>query len=110
MAVCLEIECIFCIFLTLFLHHHLNNRLLYKFSVHTGYWCEYGALITLYPAGTWRKNDVVLPPMRRDYVASTSIRRHFGSRFPLGNPSGPDEKSLRLLFLTFIKDKLCDTS
>ena len=28
------------------------------------------------PAGTWRRNDVVLTSMRRNYVASTSIRRH----------------------------------
>ena len=36
------------------------------------------------PAGTWRKNDVVLTSMRRDYVASTSIRRHFGTKCPTG--------------------------
>ena len=29
------------------------------------------------------KNDVVLTSMRRDYVASTSIRRHFGTKYPL---------------------------
>ena len=38
----------------------------------------------MYSAGTWRKNDVVLTSMRRDYVASTSIRRHFGTKSPLG--------------------------
>ena len=30
------------------------------------------------------KNDVVLTSMRRDYVALTSIRRHFGAKCPLG--------------------------
>ena len=30
------------------------------------------------------KTDVVLTSMRRDYVASTSIRRHFGTKCPLG--------------------------
>ena len=36
------------------------------------------------PAGLQRKNDVVLPEMRHDDVASTSIRRHFGSICLLG--------------------------
>ena len=36
------------------------------------------------PAGTRRKNDVVLTSMRCDDVASTSIRRHFGTICPLG--------------------------
>ena len=35
-----------------------------------------GILPPSIPAGTGRKNDVVLTSMRRDYVASTSIRRH----------------------------------
>ena len=37
-----------------------------------------------FPADTRRKNDVVLTSMRRDYVASTSIRRYFGTKCPLG--------------------------
>ena len=32
-----------------------------------------------------RKNDVVLTSMRRNYVASTFIRRHFGTLCPLGS-------------------------
>ena len=36
------------------------------------------------PAGIWCENDVVLTSMRRDYVASTLIRRHFGTKCPLG--------------------------
>ena len=36
------------------------------------------------PAGTRRQNDVVLTSMRRDDVASTSVRRHFGTICPLG--------------------------
>ena len=36
------------------------------------------------PVGIWCKNDVVLTSMRRDYVASTLIRRHFGTKCPLG--------------------------
>ena len=35
------------------------------------------------PAGTWRKNDVVLTSMRGDYVASTLIRRHVGTKCSL---------------------------
>ena len=38
----------------------------------------------LIPAGIWCENDVVLTSMRRDYVASTLIRRHFGTKCPLG--------------------------
>ena len=41
----------------------------------------------MFPAGTWRKNDVVLTSMRHDYVASMSIRRHFGTKCPLGSHS-----------------------
>ena len=37
-----------------------------------------------YPAGIWCENDVVLTSMRRDYVASTLIRRHFDTKCPLG--------------------------
>ena len=36
------------------------------------------------PAGIWCQNDVVLTSMRRHHVASTSIRRHFGTKCPLG--------------------------
>ena len=35
-------------------------------------------------AGTWHENEVVLTSMRRDDVASTLIRRHFGTKCPLG--------------------------
>ena len=38
-----------------------------------------------YPAGIWCQNDVVLTSMRRHHVASTSIRRYFGTKCPLGN-------------------------
>ena len=31
---------------------------------------------------TWRKSDVVLTSIRRDYVVSTSIWRHFGTKCP----------------------------
>ena len=37
-----------------------------------------------YPAGIWCENDVVLTSMRRDYVASTFIRRHFDTKCPMG--------------------------
>ena len=37
-----------------------------------------------FPAGIWCENDVVLTSMRRDYVASTLIRRHFDTKCPLG--------------------------
>ena len=36
------------------------------------------------PQRTRHKNDVVLTSVRRYYVASTSIRRHFGTECPLG--------------------------
>ena len=36
------------------------------------------------PADKWCKNDVVLTSMRGNYVALTSIRRHFGTKCPLG--------------------------
>ena len=47
------------------------------------------AILSLYfrriiPAGIWCKNDVVSTSMRRDYVASTLIRRHFGTKCLLG--------------------------
>ena len=35
------------------------------------------------PAGIWCQNDVVLTSMRRHHVASTLIRRHFGTKCPL---------------------------
>ena len=52
-------------------------------------WPEWSNIYGSSPAGTWRQNDVVLTPMRRDQnyvllmsiwrddVASTSVRRHF---------------------------------
>ena len=39
------------------------------------------------PAGTQYQNDVVSSSMRRDHVASTSIRRHFNVVCPLGGDS-----------------------
>ena len=38
----------------------------------------------LFPAGIWCQNDVVSTSMRRNYVASTLIRRHFRTKCPLG--------------------------
>ena len=38
----------------------------------------------IYPAGIWCQNDVVSTSMRRNYVASTLIRRHFRTKCPLG--------------------------
>ena len=38
---------------------------------------------SLFPAGTLRRNDVVLTSVRRLYVASTSIQRHFDVVCPL---------------------------
>ena len=50
-----------------------------------------------YPAGIWYENDVVLTSMRRDYVASTLIRRHFDTKCPLGiNYSAPQVKAIHL--------------
>ena len=40
------------------------------------------------PNGHMTKNDVVLTSMRRDYVASTSIQRHFGTKCPMGRVTG----------------------
>ena len=39
----------------------------------------------LHPAGIWCENDVGSTSMRRDDVASTLIRRHFGTKCPLGH-------------------------
>ena len=39
---------------------------------------------SLSPAGTQQQNDVVSTSMRRDYVASTLIQRHFNVVCPLG--------------------------
>ena len=36
------------------------------------------------PAGIWCENDVGSTSMRRHHVASTLIRRHFGTKCPLG--------------------------
>ena len=55
-----------------------------------------------FPTGTWRKNDVILTTMRRNssmrrnYVASTSKRRHFGTKCPLGSLWGRNEFILSL--------------
>ena len=38
------------------------------------------------PAGTCRRNGVVLTSMRRHYAASTSVRRHFNVVCPLVRP------------------------
>ena len=35
------------------------------------------SVVEYIPAGTWRRNNVVLTSMRRDDVALTSVRRHF---------------------------------
>ena len=37
----------------------------------------------MFPADIKCENDVVLTSMRRDYVASTLIRRHFDTKCPL---------------------------
>ena len=39
----------------------------------------------VYPEGIWYQNDILLTSMRRDDVISTLIRRHFGTKCPLGN-------------------------
>ena len=41
-----------------------------------------------YPVGIWCQNDVVSTSMRRDHVASTLIRRHFNTKYPLGTVNG----------------------
>ena len=56
-----------------------------------------GHLDTGYPAGTWRKNDAVLTSMRRHHVASTSIRRHFGTIWPMSPRMNPIVQALRPL-------------
>ena len=45
---------------------------------------QLSVLAKVCPAGIWCENDVVLTSMRRDYVASTLIRRHFDTKCPLG--------------------------
>ena len=37
-----------------------------------------------FPGGIWCENDVGSTSMRRHHVASTLIRRHFGTKCPLG--------------------------
>ena len=37
-----------------------------------------------FPSGHMTKTDVVLMSLRRDYGALTSIRRHFGTKCPVG--------------------------
>ena len=38
----------------------------------------------IFPVGIWSQYDIVLTSMRRDDVASMLIRRHFGTKCPLG--------------------------
>ena len=40
------------------------------------------------PAGTWRLNDALLTSMRRDDVASTSVRHQFDVMWPLEGHQG----------------------
>ena len=51
---------------------------------------------TIYPAGIWCQNDVGSTSMRRHHVASTLIRRHFGTKCPLGIYLGSDAACRRL--------------
>ena len=59
-------------------------------------------MYVMVPAGTWRKNDVVLMSMRRDDVASTLIRRHFGIKCPLEKVS--KKIKLKFKFHVFLLD------
>ena len=54
------------------------------------------------PAGIWCQNDVVLTSMRRDYVASTLIRRHFDTKCPLVCESLKPFKHLQIPHKRFI--------
>ena len=47
----------------------------------------YRSSLSRSPAGTSRKNEIVLTSMQRDDIASTSIRYHFGTKCPLGGVS-----------------------
>ena len=53
------------------------------------------------PAGTCRKNDVVLTSMRRHHVASMLIRHHFGTKCPLG---GRFRTSLSFVNTSFLRN------
>ena len=63
---------------------------IFFFSIRCEVWIKKRSLMPnndsekLIPAGIWCENDVVLTLMRRDYVASTLIRRHFDTKCPLG--------------------------
>ena len=72
-------------------------KLLYHF-----YFCL--VWIGMNPAGTWCKNGVVLTSMRRDYVTSTSIQHHFGTKCPLGNLKGKKICCSRCKFFPFRVD------
>ena len=50
-----------------------------------------------YPAGIWCENDVGSTSMRRHHVASTLIRRHFGTKCPLGTCSHHFYKRIGIL-------------
>ena len=47
--------------------------------------CYYVVCILHFPAGIWCENDVGSTSMRRHHVASTLIRRHFGTKCRLGS-------------------------
>ena len=47
---------------------------------------QFAPNVITYPAGTLRLNDVVLTWMRRDDVASTSLRCHFNASCCMGLP------------------------
>ena len=55
--------------------------------IHCTYQCSF-VYISRFPAGIWCENDVGSTSMRRDDVASTLIRRHFGTKCPLGYMCG----------------------
>ena len=46
--------------------------------------CICREITCVFPAGICCRSGVVLKSMRRDNVASTSIRRNFGTKCPLG--------------------------
>ena len=55
------------------------------------------------PAGIWCQNDVELTSMRRDDVASTLIRRHFGTKCPLGSYESAEQLRTRQHSVTISK-------
>ena len=60
-------------------HHYTYSSVSDIFGVH-----NVTTVIKVNPEGIWCQNDVILTSMRRDDVASTLIRRHFGTKCPLG--------------------------